>query len=138
MRRPHRLLLVSIATVLAVAGCARPPQASGYDDPLAKENFMATCTLDTTIDDSEGVEEGTTRTAELAPASTCECVFEIIQDTLSWDELTAYEDEVDAAEEGNVPDPPAALVTAVEQCTSQGPIAPGDDTGDATDDAGSN
>lgn len=133
MRRPQRLSFALVAVALVAVGCGNPPDASGYDDPLAREHFLSTCTVDTTIDTSEGVEEGTTREAELAPAETCECVFDSIQDTfpLSWDDLRAYEDEVDAADEGEVPEPPEELVKAVEQCTTQGPIAPSSDEPDA-------
>lgn len=117
------------AAAILVSGCYRAPVASDYDD-LGREYFVDGCSEIVTVGDDAVTRE------DLAAKDDCICVFNALKNdnNLPWDALVEYEEKIAAADEGDPrPEPPKALVSAIEKCTTTGPV-PSEAEGDGESD----
>ena len=117
--RPRRSgpLVVALVAGLLLASCGVVKEPTDYSDTNAKKNFVEGCHTDRTVADGKITE------TELAPVSTCTCIFNRLwkSERLPWDDLMTYEKAVAKAKAGQAPDPPAKVTKAIDSCSTAGP-----------------
>lgn len=116
-----KLVVGGVTMLMFVAACGPKQDAGEYGD-TAQEHFVEGCTTERTVTDGE------LQVDELGSEALCQCVYDNINTNnaeakypLQWDALRDYEKEVEKADSGSIPEPPAELIDAVELCTTAGP-----------------
>ena len=99
-----------------MASCTGTNRVTGYDDPVAKKNFVD----DGCVEQKQVKNGKPSQPIKLAPRSFCVCVFEDIWKVhkLPWDELMDYEKKIADAQPGDAPPMPVKLQEAIKNCTA--------------------